>query len=128
MTPLRIVHGFIFLLGISAPLRELAAATPDPEKDPGNPLMLALPGTASDPAAIDFTRLPRLPSEHAIISDVRDRGGTRVNQHAYLAHHDGRYWAMWSDGPGKPKPGVAPERHRNLIPGHDQPETRRPPS
>ncbi|MEO6784492.1 MAG: exo-alpha-sialidase, partial [Chthoniobacteraceae bacterium] len=23
-----------------------------------------------------------------------------VNQHNYLAHHDGRFWVMWSDGPG----------------------------
>jgi hypothetical protein len=23
-----------------------------------------------------------------------------VNQHNYLAHHDGQFWAMWSDGPG----------------------------
>jgi hypothetical protein len=23
-----------------------------------------------------------------------------VNQHNYLAHHGGQFWAMWSDGPG----------------------------
>jgi hypothetical protein len=37
-------------------------------------------------------------SEHVVINDVRDVDG--VNQHNYLVHHGGRYWAMWSDGPG----------------------------
>jgi hypothetical protein len=47
---------------------------------------------------IDFARLPRVVVEHVVLSDVRAAGG--VNQHNYLVHHDGRFWAMWSDGPG----------------------------
>ena len=55
-------------------------------------------------------RLPRVPSEHVVVSDVRaearhraatldrDRGG--VNQHNYLARFGGQFWLMWSDGPG----------------------------
>ena len=31
---------------------------------------------------------------------------------------------MWSDGPGLPKPGATPEQHRNIVPGHDRPNTR----
>jgi hypothetical protein len=33
-----------------------------------------------------------------VVSDAKAAGG--VNQHNYLVHHNGRFWAMWSDGPG----------------------------
>ena len=85
-------------------------------------LMLKLPDFGTDPAKIDFQKLPRVPRRHAVISDVRDRGGKRVNQHAYLAHYAGRYWAIWSDGPGVPV--TTADKHRNRVPGHDQPGTR----
>ena len=58
---------------------------------------------------IDFDKLPRVPSRHAVISDVHAPGSSPltldhthggVNQHNYLAHHGGKFWAMWSDGPG----------------------------
>lgn len=49
------------------------------------------------PHDIDFEKLPRVPTDHVVISDVTEQGG--VNQHNYLAHHGGRFWAMWSDGP-----------------------------
>lgn len=86
--------------------------------------MLSLNGTDTDPGAIDFGGLPRLAAEHAVLSDVRHQGGRWVHQHAYLARHEGRFWAMWSDGPGVPKPDVTPEQHRNVVPGHDQAGTR----
>lgn len=86
--------------------------------------MLAGDWLPHDPHQIDYERLPHVTGRHAVISDVRIHGGTRVHQHAYLAHHDGRFWAMWSDGPGLPRPGVSPQQHRNLVPGHDQPDTR----
>lgn len=96
---------------------------PDPVKNPTSTLMLDLPQTGTDPTKIDFTKLTKLPSQHAIISDVRDKAGTRVHQHAYLAYHNGLYWAMWSDGPGVPRPNATAEQHRNLVPGHDRPDT-----
>jgi hypothetical protein len=86
--------------------------------------MLDLEQTGTDPAKIDFSSLPTVPSKHAMISDVRDRAGTWVHQHAYLAYHDGRFWAMWSDGPGIPRDKVTAEQHRNVVPGHDQADTR----
>lgn len=86
--------------------------------------MLDLRSTGTDPTKIDFRSLPVLSSHHAMISDVRDRGGTWVHQHAYLAHFDDRYWAMFSDGPGLPDKGVSAEQHRNIVPDHDQPGTR----
>lgn len=52
----------------------------------------------ADTHQIDYLKLPLVPSEHLVISDVRDTGG--VNQHNYLAVFDGRLFVMWSDGPG----------------------------
>lgn len=68
------------------------------QTSPDSPVMLAGAWVPPNPHDIDFDRLPRIPSQHAVISDVRKTGG--VHQHNYLTHYDGRYWAMWSDGPG----------------------------
>ncbi len=73
------------------------AGAPHPVTNPASRVMLAGPWVPAHPHAIDFDRLPRLPVEHAVVSDVRSRKG--VNQHNYLLHHDGRFWALWSDGP-----------------------------
>ncbi|GAA5505117.1 exo-alpha-sialidase [Novipirellula caenicola] len=96
----------------------------DPVTNATGGLMLRLANTGTDPNKIDFDQLPKLPVQHAIISDVRDQGGNWVQQHAYVARHDGRFWAMWSDGPGKRIDHVSPERHRNVVPHHDQAGTR----
>ncbi|GEP42355.1 exo-alpha-sialidase [Brevifollis gellanilyticus] len=80
-------------------------AAPDAE----SPVMLSGAWLPSDPHQLDFTKLPRVPSEHAVVNDVRAKGsptdklnkkGGGVNQHNYLVHHNGQFWAMWSDGPG----------------------------
>lgn len=99
----------------------VAGLRPDPDVDPSSPLMLAGDWVPPDPATIDFAGLPKIPSRHAVIHDVRDQNGTRVNQHNYLAFHDGRFWAMWSDGPGQPDPRVLRRlgSHRDFMPGHD---------
>ncbi|MFT6618620.1 MAG: hypothetical protein ACJASX_001514 [Limisphaerales bacterium] len=97
---------------------------PDPRANPNSALMINLRTHGTDPLSIDFSNLARVPAQHTIISDVRDRAGTHVHQHAYLAWHAGRYWAMWSDGPGVPHPGVSAEAHRNLVPHHDRAGTR----
>jgi len=93
-------------------------------QDASDGFMLSGDWVPNDPHQIDYEKLPRVSAEHAVISDVRDHAGTRVHQHAYLAHHDGRFWAMWSDGPGLPRPGATPDQHRNIVPGHDRPGTR----
>ena len=77
-----------------------------------------------DPHQINYEKLPRVKAEHTIISDVREHVGTRVHQHVYLAHHDGRFWAMCSDDPGGPRAGVSADQHRNIVPAHDMPGTR----
>ena len=51
-----------------------------------------------DPHQIDHQRLPRLPVEHVVVSDVRSTHG--VNQHNYLAYFKDQFFLMWSDGPG----------------------------
>jgi hypothetical protein len=70
---------------------------PHPVTNPRASLMLAGDWAPSNHHKIDFDKLPRLPVEHVVVSDVRSRNG--VNQHNYLIHHDGRFWVMWSDGP-----------------------------
>ena len=70
---------------------------PDPVTNPLSTLMLTGDWAPSDHHKIDFDKLPQLPVEHIVVSDVRARNG--VNQHNYLIHYDGRFWAMWSDGP-----------------------------
>jgi hypothetical protein len=111
----------VALIAISAQAED---RIPNPETDAESLTMLAGDWLPKDPHQIDYEKLPRVKAEHAIISDVRDHAGTRVHQHAYLAHHDGRFWAMWSDGLGGPRAGATPEQHRNIVPAHDMPGTR----
>jgi hypothetical protein len=61
------------------------------------PPMLRLPVTGEDPSLIDFAKLPTLRGEHAVVSTGDPQWKFRL--HNYLAHHDGRYWCMWSHGP-----------------------------
>lgn len=72
-------------------------APPHPAKNPGSRIMLTGAWVPADSHTIDFEKLPRVPVQHVVISDVSAQKG--VNQHNYLIHHDGRFWAMWSDGP-----------------------------
>lgn len=92
----------IMLVGITlcAGAFRASAAPPEyphPVTNPRASLMLTGDWAPADHHKIDFDKLPRLPVEHIVVSDVRARNG--VNQHNYLVHFDGRFWAMWSDGP-----------------------------
>jgi hypothetical protein len=100
---------------LAFPLAEIFAenvSLPHPVENPSSPLMLAGAWVPADTHQIDFENLPRIPSRHAVVSDVLPQQGERVNQHNYLAFHQGRFWAMWSDGPGK-------SRGFGRVPGHD---------
>jgi hypothetical protein len=95
--------GFVKILWIGALVSSSAAAQagaeyPHPATNPESPVMLRGEWAPDDPHDIDFDALPRIASQHVVVSDVRAQEG--VNQHNYLIHHDGRYWVMWSDGPG----------------------------
>ncbi len=72
--------------------------------------ILDLPGSGTHPAAIDYANLPRLngtaavvnhaaPGPYARTPDKIDVLDLRLNLHNYLAHHDGKFWCIWSDGP-----------------------------
>lgn len=71
---------------------------PHPVKNPQSSLMLRGDWVPEDPHKIDFHALPRIASQHVIVSDAEPENG--VNQHNYLVHHKDKFWAMWSDGPG----------------------------
>ncbi|MFN4259609.1 MAG: exo-alpha-sialidase [Gemmataceae bacterium] len=94
----RIWTGCFTVVILSASTVAAGKPAPHPVDNPASPLMLAGDWVPTNPHQIDFAKLPRVPSQHAVVSDVRAAKG--VNQHNYLAHHDGQFWVMWSDGPG----------------------------
>lgn len=106
-------HCALFVLLTASAVAEKSASMPHPVTNPDSPLMLAGGWLPDDPHQIDFDHLPRVPSQHAIINDVLNQNGNRVNQHNYLVHHDGKFWAMWSDGPGV-------SRGYGKVPQHDR--------
>lgn len=101
---MKLHHLLLPLLAVSA-----FAEAPHPRTNPGSPVMLTGSWLPDDAHRIDFDNLPRVPSQHVIINDVRAKGAATdgldkkqggVNQHNYITFHDGQFWAMWSDGPG----------------------------
>jgi BNR repeat-like domain len=57
--------------------------------------MFAVPGQDPDGAGLDFTRLPVLAHDAVtVFRGVEHEAG--FNMHPYLAHFEGRFWAMWS--------------------------------
>ena len=62
------------------------------------PPMLNLPQTGEDPTKIDFAMLPALKGTHALVTQGDKQWQFRL--HNYLAFFDGRFWCMWSHGPG----------------------------
>lgn len=90
------------LLALSVNIGFLAQAEPVP--------LLDLPGSGTDPEAIDYASLPVLEGEHAVInpaakspdfaeSEKLEMNRMRLQLHNYLIHHEGRFWCLWSDGP-----------------------------
>ncbi|MBL8229212.1 MAG: exo-alpha-sialidase [Bryobacterales bacterium] len=60
--------------------------------------MLAVAGLPEDPSQIDFTALPRVPSEEiTVFAGVKDESA--YNNHAYLEFFGGQFFAMWSMHP-----------------------------
>lgn len=90
-----------------------AQSAPHPRTNRSSPLMLAGDWVPANSHDLHFDQLPRIPSQHAVVSDVLGAGGHRVNQHNYLVHFGGQFWAMWSDGPGE-------SRGAGKVPGHDR--------
>ncbi len=72
--------------------------------------ILRLGGAATDPGEIDYAALPRIGGEHSVVNAAAldssaielpkiDLHNIRFQLHNYLAHHAGRLWCIWSDGP-----------------------------
>lgn len=61
------------------------------------PPLLRLGEDATDPATIDYARLPEVPGTHAVVSPMDPVW--KFQLHSYLVHHEGQYWCMWSQGP-----------------------------
>lgn len=93
---------------------------PDPIENPESGLMLLGDGIPKNTHEINFSELPKIQFTHSIVNDVRYAWGRKVNQHNYLVHYKGLYWAMWSDGVGDPG-DVSAEEHYRRVPGHDLP-------
>jgi hypothetical protein len=81
------VSGFIALLLACAGLRAA---------DDAGPIDRMFDG---DPANIEWAALPRAEAETAVVFRARPTGAG-YNMHGYIAHHGGRFWAMWSSGIG----------------------------
>lgn len=72
----------LLTLLLLAPFAALHAHEASSKQEQENTIMLAGDWVPEDPHQIDYEKLPRVKSEHTIISDVRERAGTRVHQHA----------------------------------------------
>jgi len=66
------------------------------------PPLLNLPGMNGDPALVDYANLPVLKGQHAVINPPDEHW--KFQLHNYLLHHDGKFWCMWSQGPGEDQP------------------------
>jgi hypothetical protein len=110
----------IFLLGTQT-LFGQEDNYPHPETNPESSLMFAGEWIPENIIELNFANLPRIPSEHSIVSDVRYAWGTKVHQHNYLIYYNGIFFVMWSNGPGIPRKGLTAKEHREVWPGHDNP-------
>ena len=93
------------------PTEQIDQQTNGPTRDaPASQTVLDLPESGVDPQQIDYPTLPRIRGSQAVIckaqSDVAAAGKAKIELHDlrfqlhnYLAHHDGRFWCIWSDGP-----------------------------
>lgn len=100
----------IYMLTLLASITTALAPITGAEETTPPVTVLNLPGSGTDPAAIDYQSLPVLKGEHAIInpavlspyprkSDKIDLRDLRLNLHNYLIYHEGKFWCIWSDGP-----------------------------
>jgi hypothetical protein len=93
------------------PLAAMQAADA-PRPSPVSLVMLSGPWLPENPHQLDFASLPKVPSEHAVVSDVRDLRSTETvarpntlppllkyggcNNHSYraISTDDGRTWSQ----------------------------------
>jgi hypothetical protein len=94
-----------FFLGIVAclGLAPAPARCQEPDLTKKKPaVLLRLDGMETDPAKIDYAKLPVVKGKHAVISPMDPQW--KFQLHNYLIHHEGRFWCMWSHGPAEDEP------------------------
>lgn len=70
---------------------------PDPVSNPTSGLMLDLPGTGTDPTAINYGALPVLSGVHSVVTQGDPTWQFRL--HNYMTYYEDKFWMMWSHGP-----------------------------
>jgi hypothetical protein len=86
----------LLLAGLTA--SAIAADQPNPEPA----VVLNLNGAITDPDQIDYDHLPRIEGTHGVICPAE--ADWKFQLHNYLLHRDGKYWCIWSHGPGEDQP------------------------
>ena len=84
---MRVVLPIVLLTMIATPVFGDAGKPPPPA--------LSLPGASEK--QIDYSALPVLKGEHAVVAAPTP--DWKFQLHNYLVHFDGKYWCMWSHGP-----------------------------
>jgi hypothetical protein len=105
MNPSRLFRLFVVMIALLPGVSRGAALAP----------MLDLAGVGQDANQIDYTKLPVLRGDHSLVTkgpfdqrgseavifdlaDLNDPSKWNFRLHSYLAHFEGKYWAMWSHG------------------------------
>ncbi len=110
LTPLAILYLILLATGTCGAEFAQTDLAADGQAGAGPVQILSLAGAAVDSDGIDWTKLPVLQGQHAVINpaslgphasetDNVDMHHLRLNLHNYLIHHDGKFWCIWSDGP-----------------------------
>jgi hypothetical protein len=86
-----------FLLVPLSAANAFAQPASQPTTQPAPRVLLELRASGNDPAKIDYAKLPEIKGTHAIV--CAPDGVLKFQLHSYLAHYDGKFWCMWSQGP-----------------------------
>ncbi|WP_425616142.1 exo-alpha-sialidase [Anatilimnocola sp. NA78] len=89
----RIASAGLFVAGLLIS----AGAIPSGAQETKPATVLDLPGSGTDEKAIDYSKLPLLKGQHAVICATTPEW--KFQLHNYLLHHEGKFWCMWSHGP-----------------------------
>lgn len=89
--------GFLLLASFAMGLAPAPALCQEKSDPKAAEIVLRLDGADTDPAKIDYAKLPVLTGSHAVINPAEEK--LKFQLHNYLIHHEGRFWCMWSQGP-----------------------------
>jgi len=96
-------QSLVAILLLIAGFGEAELSTASAQEQPAAPAsVLRLNGQETDPATIDYPRLPVIKGTHAVICPTDPEW--KFQLHNYLLFHEGRFWCMWSHGPSEDTP------------------------